>query len=184
MDINSYPINASSIYTALKRKISTKILLNLSKKRNFIKDLRERIVDSNASEELNSDSLREARAAPTRELVAFMRFLDEFTFDSEELAPIQKEKTQRLKQTASAKALPKTNKHYASDNPLNTFATQAIYQFYLWVLPFLNLNLVQREFLHSRPGVDERQKINCKEEILFRRPFHFKGIRRLRYLKN
>ena len=124
MDINLSPIDASSIYTTLKRKLPTSIFLKFSEKQNLIKSLREPNPE-NAQEEVDNGSLHESRAAPAKELVAFMKFLDEFTSNSEELAAFQKEKRQRSKQISSNKAQSKQNKSHANDNPLNVFATQA-----------------------------------------------------------
>lgn len=111
MDINLSPIDTSSIYTALKRKLLSSIFLKFSEKRNLIKELREPNADSNPSKELNCESVHEARAAPARELIAFMKFLDEFTYNPDELVAFQKERTQRSKQTAIVKTYPKTNKY-------------------------------------------------------------------------
>ena len=93
MDINLSPIDASSIYTTLKRKLPTSIFLKFSEKQNLIKSLREPNHE-NAQEEVENASLHESRAAPAKELLAFMKFLDECTSNSEELAAFQKEKRQ------------------------------------------------------------------------------------------
>ena len=57
----------------------------------------------NASEELTTESLHEPRAEPARELVAIMKFLNQFPSTSEELAAFQKERRQSSKQEAAAK---------------------------------------------------------------------------------
>ena len=124
MDINLSPIDASSTYTTLKRKLPTSIFLKFSEKQNLIKSLREQNAE-NAQEEVDNGSLYESRAAPAKELVAFMKFLDEFTSNSEDLAAFKKEKRQRSQQISSNKAQSKQNKSHANDNPLNVFATQA-----------------------------------------------------------
>ena len=86
MDINLSPIDASSTYTALKRKLPTSIFLKFGEKQDLIEELREPTVDLNSSEESNSESLPEARAAPARKLITLMKFLDGFTSNSEESA--------------------------------------------------------------------------------------------------